>query len=326
VKLLAVGDTHFMGTPPRSRTDDFLKVQLRKFRDVLDLAEKHNALLICMGDVFNKVGVPLDVVNTIMRMLLKHRRTPRQFKPGGEGWRAPMVSPPGNHDLPGAELAAIRRTPFGLLVAAGAIRELTHEPYGPIDGVYIFGHTYMHGEELPEPIAGALNVLVTHDMVIQEELWREQPDDEYELSTTYLENHPGFDLILCGHYHGDFMQRDGDRYIANPGALVRIKASKRDMAMEPGVLLYDTETRRMRRIVIEHEPSEQIMDVSKAETKADVSPVVGELVQAIQTAGGNMPPVRKLSEVIVAHLKTTSCRKSVAKIVRGFFDDAQVTS
>lgn len=309
MKILDVGDPHLRPTAPARRIDDFVDAQYRKFCLVRDIALKHDAVTIINGDLFD---TPESSLSTLVRYI-----------PVLKSFPSPPLVVPGNHDTPGTSLASLHRTAFGVLASAGIIVELGHKPVKVSDTVRVFGHTYMHQDPMPKPIKNKLNILVAHEMVIQDKLWREQ--EEFELADAYLADNAGWDVIFCGHYHGDFIQKERGtgRYIANPGSLVRIKASFRDMAIDPGVLLYDTETRKLERISLGAPDAKTVFDMKTVEqTKTAKTEAVDEFVAAVieEKAGDvEMHTFGTLSEVIAAHLADEQTTKPVADIVRGFF-------
>lgn len=310
MNILVVGDPHWRSTAPARRIDDFVEAQYRKTCTVRDLANEHEAITVLLGDLF-------DTDESTNQTIIRYLTLLRTF-------RFPVLALPGNHDVYGANLETLKRSAYGVLEAAGVIERIDHAPRRLAKGVYIVGHTYMHTDK-PKPVKGAaLNILATHEMVIGEKIWREQ--EEFELADQYLDQNRGWDMIFAGHFHGDFMQKDArGRYICNPGSLVRIKASTRDMAMDPGVLLLDTVTRKIRRISLGAPPAKQVFDFDalqkpKAE---DATVVVDEFVAAVaaKSDDGELPAFGRLSEAISAGIKETQCRKRVAKIVRRAFED-----
>lgn len=311
MNVIVVGDPHWRSTAPARRIDDFVEAQYRKTCTVRDLANKHKATTVLLGDLF-------DTDESTNQTIIRYLKLLRTFE-------NPVLALPGNHDVYGANLETLRRSAYGVLEAAGAIQRIDHAPHRLEKGVYIIGHTYMHADK-PKPVKGAaLNILATHEMVIGEKIWREQ--EEYELADQYLDSHRGWDMIFAGHFHGDFMQKDArGRYICNPGSLVRIKASTRDMAMDPGVLLLDTVTRKIRRISLGAPPAKDVFDFDALQRPkaADATAVVDEFVAAVveRSDDGDLPAHGALSEVIALRLKETSCRKRVAKIVRRCFEQA----
>ena len=147
---------------------------------------------------------------------------------------------PGNHDVYGATLSTVNRSALGVMAASGAITLLGKDATIINDTVAVVGKTYMDNIS-PVPTKDKFNILVSHAMIIQEKIWREQED--FTLVEDYVTSCNGWDLILCGHYHYRFIHQEGRQVVINPGAMTRIKASKGDMALLPGVYLFDTDTR-----------------------------------------------------------------------------------
>lgn len=307
MKLILTGDWHLRATTPAKRKDDFKATQRRKVEKILDLAEEHNAHIIQTGDVFDTEDPARGLVNEYLELLNSRRR---------------IFSVPGNHDVYGADLGTVPRTAFQTLVAGGAIVPLSHEPTD-IAGVHIYGHTYMHEDAAPTPVSkDAFNILVTHEMVLKDKLWKEQEDFVY--AADYMKRQRGWDVILCGHYHYQFMEKVGDRVILNPGAIVRIKRSKGDMAMSPGVVLLDTEKRTCDWYSLDAAPVEEVFEMEPDGEPPIVNPDLDDFMAAIKPIAEDETISKgALADVVVQVLEQGEFRPEVATLVKKYIGLAQ---
>ncbi len=320
MKLLLTGDWHLRSTTPAKRRDDFRATQRRKVERVLEIGREHQAPILQTGDIFDSEHPGLSTVNEYLELL-------RTYEHG-------FYSVPGNHDIYGADLGTLHRTAFKTLVAGGAVRVLDHEPVGLLnEAVCAVGHTYMHetkptvptgrrGYSTSEP---ALKVLVTHEMVLVDKLWREQEDFTY--AGDYMKIHKGWDLVVCGHYHYQFSARVGDRVIVNPGALVRIKRSKGDMAMDPSVVLFDIETRALQWISLGAAPAADIFEPEPDGTLPVANPDLDSFVKALQPAVDEVDGAElrtgALADVAVSVLGETEVPLPVQALVKRYLAEAQ---
>lgn len=273
MKFVLVGDAHLRDTAPSRRIDDFVKAQESKLRAAFSIGLENEAPIIMTGDVF-------DTHDAALSTLVKYLPIFQEYPYG-------IYSPPGNHDLYGASLDTVDRTAFGVAVASKAITLLSHDPV-IVGDFALFGHSYMHTGS-PTPLEGYRNILVTHEMVLMDKLWREQED--FVFADDYLRKSSGWELIVCGHYHYSFVKERGSRKIVNPGALVRIKASKGDMSLKPGVFVYDVDSKGLKRILFGVEPSSKVFKpaVKKPEPAEELVEFAGVLAKQNVTGSSETP-------------------------------------
>ena len=295
MKLLLVGDVHLRASSPSKRVDDFPAVQEAKLSEVFEIGKEFEAPILFTGDLFDSPSPPLS-------LLAKY--IPKFFD-----YPHDIFTVPGNHDIYGASLSTVPRSGLGVLEAAGAVKILGHASTR-LGDFNLFGHSYMH-DERPTPISGEKNILVSHEMVLVDKIWREQED--YIFVDDYLVLHSGWDLILCGHYHYSFEKKTGSRWVVNPGALVRIKASKGDKALRPGVLIYDTEAKTVVRQELSFEPAEKVFanEVSQPKVEDSVDKIVSSLEGEIVSG--------TFSETLVKALD--GCRGSVKDLILSYAEE-----
>lgn len=83
--LLFLGDPHYWSKRPGRRVDDFSQTVLNKLSETIEYANKHNLLIICLGDLFEK---PEDNDISALTKLIKVLKKAKHF-----------ISAVGNHDL-----------------------------------------------------------------------------------------------------------------------------------------------------------------------------------------------------------------------------------
>lgn len=299
MKLLFVGDMHLRAATPAKRKDDFAETQFKKVSQIFKIASDNDAAIVQTGDVFDTESSSLPTMIKYLPLFLSYPRG--------------VYSAIGNHDVYGASIETVPRTALGLFASVGAVKLLGHEPVQLSDKVSVSGHSYMH-KGAPSPVPGMHNILVTHEMVLVDKIWREQED--FTFAYDYAIQHSGWDVILCGHYHYSFEQNHGQLLILNPGAVVRIKASKGDMALVPSVVLYDTDTRKREWFPLDHAPVEEVFHPATTAAVPAVNKELEEFVASLTPEIKSQIVKGSLSDIVIQVLKETDCRPGVAELIK----------
>ena len=311
MKLLFVGDMHLRSATPSRRKDDFASSQFSKVSQIFDIANKNDAVIIQTGDIFDTESSDIKTMVRYLPMFLSY----------GRG----VYSAIGNHDVYGASLDTVPRTALGLFASVGAVSLLGHEPV-VLDNskISICGTSYMHaGDPKPSPEADH-NILVVHDMILENKIWKEQ--DNFTYAYDYAIQHSGWDVILCGHYHYSFEHRQGKVLVINPGAVVRIKASKGDMALKPSVVLYDTNTRKSEWVMLEHALVEDVFHPAETTPVAAVNPALEEFVASLTPEVKNEIVQGSIVDVTLQVLREVGCRPAVADLIKHYLGKAEELS
>lgn len=123
---------------PASRTDDFEQALFNKLEQVTALALKVGAAAVCIaGDLFHhKTRVPYA---TISKLLMWARRL--------QAAGIPVLVIAGNHDLQHDRLDSLPTQPLGVLLAAGAMIDVSYRPQW-FDGVRVVGVPYPDAKDI----------------------------------------------------------------------------------------------------------------------------------------------------------------------------------
>lgn len=242
IRLLVVGDVHYRGNNPKSRTDDYPAAVRRKLVEVCELAKKHDAdAIIQAGDLFDSPTVSLPSVAEIMTSIWNY--SPVSF-----------LTIPGNHDLFGANQTSIGRTPYGFMANLKYIRDLQREPhfFGPDDEVFITGHgydvdtdrdieQYLIPADVLEDTKDSLAVKVVHGMILDQ---RPGFEMRHTLVSEIAMQERAPDILITGHHHIGFgiktveaANARGKMLAINPGALCRLSAHPEEMERQVQVCL-----------------------------------------------------------------------------------------
>ncbi len=182
-------------------------------------------------------------------------------------------------------MSTLYRTALSVFEKAGVVRILGEDPLW-IGNVGFYGTSYMT-DTMPIPQPGSLNILVTHDMILEDKLYKEQED--FTHVSEFDRKNEGWSLVVCGHYHYRFLYEGQNCRILNPGAVVRIKASKGDMELVPAVFLFDSETEELTEFPLPHEPAEDVFvqGMFTAEKTEKSDQLFRKLLTDLQEKGGD---------------------------------------
>ena len=236
MKILYFTDTHIRGTTPKNRKDDYLNTLENKFLEILEIIqEKKVDFVIHGGDLFDRPDISVSVVSKFAEILNRIK--------------VPIYMVSGNHDIYGHNPLTVNRTMVGLLDNLGIINiidnmgkvilekenmkvQLTGQPY-----IYNIDNPnnreYYLVDDIDEGIDYSIHLV--HGMLLDRPFIKGIPytliDD---IKTTKA------DITLSGHYHSGFKKTiiDG-KYFINPGSIVRITNSLREMERQPQVALID---------------------------------------------------------------------------------------
>jgi len=314
MRLLLIGDVHLRSTRPAMRKDDFVETQFAKMREIADIFRReHCFAALCTGDLFDRHDPTISLLNRCYDLF--------------DVYEGRFYLPPGNHDLYGSSMTQLENSALYNLVKTGRVTLLDEKGSWEADtdikrfgnNVHIWGTSYFHEKPL-QPLDqedlylhGVFKILVAHHMVLEDKLWVEQPEDSFDLPQDFVAKHPGFQLILTGHYHYRVDTKVGDTEVINPGAVVRIKASKGDMALQPSVVVYDTCTREKLWIPLSSaKPVDEVFRPKEEAVDQD-NPELEAFVQAVMASSADAGSLDKIVSMV---LKQSSCSEEVAKLVR----------
>ena len=145
-------DIHLQPQPPRARAvGDWWATQARALRQVRQVVEACGAALFVVGDVFDRWYSNAETINFALKEL---------------PWACYAV--PGQHDLPAHDYAAVGRSAYGTLVAAGHVKDMV--PGVPVrltgpagQRVDVYGHRWGVPLQQPPATPGVLQVACLHE-------------------------------------------------------------------------------------------------------------------------------------------------------------------
>lgn len=261
MRFLYFGDKHERPTTPESRLDDFRETQRAKTQEIIELGKKYGVTAFLEpGDFFDSPNPPLDFVAEVMGMWTGQNFHEVMAKVISGEWKEeaivqvlkdyiPLIGVVGNHELYGNNIRTLNKTAIGFVHRMGLIRFATKENpcfFYTEDGlkIAITGTHYHLDIDHPEHIEedyvvqeklGDYHIHIVHGMLSDKSLGS-------HIRHTLIDQikHTKADLTISGHDHIGFPLTEIDgKYFVNPGAVVRLSNSLKEMNRIPKVLLID---------------------------------------------------------------------------------------
>lgn len=236
MRLLFFTDSHIRGTSPKNRKDDFVQTLENKFREILNIIKTNNIdYVLHGGDLFDRPDVSIGIVSRFSKIL-------KEIK-------VPFYLVSGNHDVYGHNPNTINRTILGLLSELdifniinenekiilekkGLRVQITGQPYiynidDPINRKYYMLNDIENGVDY--------TIHMVHGMLLDKPFIKGVP---YTLVDDIKDTKA--DITLSGHYHSGFDKIEVDgKYFINPGSIVRISNSLREIERRPKIIIID---------------------------------------------------------------------------------------
>ncbi len=297
MKFLILGDCHFRVRTPQCRTDEnFMETCLDKLQQAMDVAHANECdAVLQVGDFFDSPNPSGELVAEVITSIRAK-------------WRKPFYATHGQHDLTYHTEASMKRSTLRIMEAAGTTNS--------VGGYTRFGcktsriHGAAFGQIPPVPDNDRyFNILIAHTMVGDKPLW---PGHDLTGPEEYVRKYPGYDLYCLGDYHYPFSVKVGDAWVINPGVLLRLTASERDMQHRPKVVIFDTDTNEPEDIYLDVKPASEAFDLSKKKEKRVEGPDFSAMVAQLKAAGRIGLSFR---ENLVRYLETKKVEKNVQEAV-----------
>jgi predicted phosphodiesterase len=229
---ILTGDIHLRDTCPISRKDNYWLAQEKKIIFIMDLQEKYGIPIIDSGDLLHKA----------------------YSSPFLESWAInnlpPMITIPGNHDLPNHNLDLFHKSSLSVLNSALNMRVIREPKEGAFigGGIYIYGFYYGCKQEfknIKSFESTKRKVAIIHDMVYESEI---DPNIPGQKSISLLKKFKDADLILTGHNHKNFVVEYQKRLLVNVGSMMRMTADQIDY--QPKIYLWYADNNTLEEIYL----------------------------------------------------------------------------
>jgi DNA repair exonuclease SbcCD nuclease subunit len=272
MRILFLTDTHLKGVNPMYRTGNFFGHIERKLEEAVFLARKNSVdVIIHGGDLFDAPLISLNLCDEIVDLMEK----------AGIPWNIVR----GNHDDIVHNPAMSGQTILNHIFRRSPL--VQHLDTIETEKVMVHGYDYYHGIEddlkkdglFHNLKDGKKHIAVIHAFVTKE------PFNPKVMHVIIEQIKSDFDLVLLGHYHGEFgvVQHDRTTFVSI-GALARMSVAKLDVERMPNVLFIDTENSILRVIpLLEAEPAEKVFDLSAVSDKQDFSRTIEDFINSLES-------------------------------------------
>ena len=236
MRLLFFTDSHIRGSTPKNRKDVFIDTLEKKFREIADIIRAHKIdYVLHGGDLFDRPDISISIVSRFAKIL-------NEIK-------VPIYLISGNHDIYGHNPQTINRTMIGLLNTLGVVQTIDKDEKFILEKdnikVQLTGQPYIYDIDDPNKrnyyILNEKNKDVDYSIHIVHGMLLDKPFIK-GVPYTLVEDikHTFADITLSGHYHSGFdsIKLDG-KYFINPGSIVRVNNSLREIERIPQVLIID---------------------------------------------------------------------------------------
>ena len=239
---ILTADLHLSESTPVSRTDDYIAAQKKKLSFLRKLSKKNNHCpVLSSGDTFHH-----------------WKASPWLCSFAFDNLPSPMITVPGNHDLPEHSLELYEKSALSLLESVKSSRldirvlkpgaliigklTIIGMPFGELekfdpeeDADLLFKATHLASKQSDgynacitpwlERLPGYRRILMLHELTWpgSKPSWASSSYTDEELLERFGEY---FDLILTGDNHSYFDSRADDVILVNPGSMLRITADQ----------------------------------------------------------------------------------------------------
>lgn len=236
LKILYLTDTHIRGTSPKNRKDDFSYTLEKKLYEITEIIRQNDIdFVLHGGDLFDRPDISVSIVSRFAKVFTDID--------------IPIYMISGNHDVYGHNPKTLSRTMMGLLNELGILNIVNEEEKIILekDGikVQLTGQPYVY--DIDDPINRKYYIVdkvlddvdysihMIHGMLLDKPFIKGIP---YTLIDDIKDTLA--DITLSGHYHSGFKEIiiDG-KYFINPGSIVRISNSIKEMERRPKVLIIE---------------------------------------------------------------------------------------
>ncbi|TFZ39802.1 metallophosphoesterase [Soehngenia longivitae] len=232
MKILFLTDTHLRSSNPKNRKDDFQKTLENKLEEIAQMVDEYEIdFVIHGGDLFDRPDTSVLTVTKYANIIKKIKK--------------PIYIISGNHDIFGLNPATLDRTMLGLLGNLNFLNIIRDDDKIILEKenirVQVTGKPYTYDIDsnvsnyILESVDSNCNysINIVHGMLLDKPFIKGIP---YTLIDDILETKA--DITLSGHYHAGFgIIFRNNKYFINPGSLVRITNSLKEIERIPQVAI-----------------------------------------------------------------------------------------
>ncbi len=283
MNFLFLTDTHIRGTSPKNRKDNIVETLETKFNEIVSLCNQYEIdYILHGGDLFDRPDISVSIVSRFAKVLNKIQ--------------IPIYTICGNHDIYGHNPSTVNRTMLGLFNAIDIVNVLEEKDKVLLkkDGIVVqlSGQPYTYDiddknniskymvKNVDEKVDYAIHMV--HGMLLERPFIKGIP---YTLVDDIKDTDAN--ITLSGHYHTGFGVLEIDnKYFINPGSLVRITNSLKEIERIPKVVLIQIEDNiKVELISLESAlPGNKVLDRKEIESNIFKNERLFEFKQSIDEA------------------------------------------
>ncbi|HOK63610.1 MAG TPA: metallophosphoesterase [Soehngenia sp.] len=232
MKILFLTDTHLRSSNPKNRKDDFQETLEEKLIEIAQIVDENDIdYVIHGGDLFDRPDTSVLTVTRYANIIKRIKK--------------PIYIISGNHDIFGLNPATLDRTMLGLLGNLNFLNIIRDGDKIILEKdnirVQVTGKSYSY--DIDSSISNYIldsvdsncnySINIVHGMLLDKPFITGIP---YTLIDDILETKA--DITLSGHYHAGFgVISKNNKYFINPGSLVRITNSLKEIERIPKVAI-----------------------------------------------------------------------------------------
>lgn len=236
MRLLFFTDTHIRGTSPKNRKDNIVDTLEKKFKEIINIIKINNIdYVLHGGDLFDRPDISPSIVSRFAKILSMIE--------------VPIYIVSGNHDIYGHNPETINRSMLGVFDAVGVVKILDEQKIILLEKdnikVQLTGASYSFDIDtdkekskyiVKNKLQGVKYAIhIVHGMLLDRPFIEGIP---YTLIDDI--DKTAADITLVGHYHSGFgIIQKGDKYFVNPGSLIRITNSLKEIERQPQIAIID---------------------------------------------------------------------------------------
>lgn len=232
MKILFFTDTHIRGTTPKNRLDNITDTLEYKLNEIVNISHEHNVdYILHGGDLFDRPDISISIVSRFVPILDK--------------FKAPFYITCGNHDVYGHNPETVNRTILGLFDKIGLIHLINKDDTIFLEDddmvVQLTGQPYTYNIDNNKKSyivdyvdkRAKYSIHMVHGMLLDKPFIKGIP---YTLIDDIKSTKAN--ITLSGHYHSGFGIINYDnKYFVNPGSVIRITNSLRELERIPQVVI-----------------------------------------------------------------------------------------
>jgi len=295
-KVIAIlcSDFHLSLNPPifRSVEKDWFEAMRRPLDEIKRLQKKHNCLVLCAGDIFDKWNSPPELINFALEHL-----------PNG------MISIPGQHDLPLHRYEDIEKSAYWTLEKACKIIDINrNKDLIGTDKLALYGFPYgCKIEPRTKTKDDVIRIAIAHEYCcIEGHNYPQAPDESYLRMNK--ERLVGYNVIMFGDNHKGFMHPiNQNSTVFNCGSLMRRKSDEVDYKPQVGIL-FDSGRVKPYHLDTSEDKYLEVQEGIDEKTSLDMKTFVEELEKLGETD-------LDFQEVMKEYLEKNRINDAVCKII-----------